>query len=113
MAAPTYGIHGTPYDSVANTYNSPHNVAATRMGYFEIEAVNRNATSVTVRIAVGSDSTNPPADEEHNEYDAVVQGNTPLIRTKIVGPSEYVWVRASATGVGFIVSGVEQDIPTA
>lgn len=73
-----------------------------------INVLNRTASGVTVRVAIGTISGSSPTNSNYIEYDALVPANAVLERTGIVlGAGQKVVVYAATTGVTASVYGVE------
>lgn len=78
-------------------------------GYFAVVNVticNRNASAVTIRLALASSAT--PGNAEWIEYGSTIPANSVLERTGLVlAPGQLVVVYASTTGVNAVAYGIE------
>jgi hypothetical protein len=93
-------------DISASTNTTIYTVPASVFSVVNINLCNRNATSVTVRIAIAA--TSSPTTGEWIEFGAVVPANGVLERTGIVmSTTNQVVVWASAVGVSATIFGVE------
>jgi hypothetical protein len=71
-----------------------------------VSMCNRNATAVTLRLAVGD--TFPPGNSDYLEFDTSVLANGVLERTGIVlAAGQIISARSSGTGVSTLVYGIE------
>ena len=67
---------------------------------------NRNASSVRIRVAVGTNAT--PADAEYIEYDSELTGNSVIERTGIVlSAGQTIIVRSNTINVSAVLVGIE------
>ena len=90
----------------ATTNTTVYTVPASVFAVTNVSICNRNATSVTVRLAVAA--TASPADTEWIEFGATIPGNGVLERTGIVmSTTNQLVVWASAIGVSVVVGGIE------
>ena len=72
---------------------------------FNVRFANRNATSVKVRIAIGTGGA--PATTDYVDYDVTVQANGILEDTGLVASSgEKVWVRSDTANVSVRAHGM-------
>ena len=84
-------------------YTVPANTLATA----NIRVVNRNASVVKIRVAIGTDASSDAAD--YIDYDVSVPANGILEDTGIVcGAGEKVWVRSDTSNVTARVHGFEE-----
>lgn len=71
-----------------------------------VSIVNRNATSVTVRLSLSASGT--PTNDEYIEYETTVLANGVLERTGIVlQAGKNIVVRSSAINVNAVATGIE------
>lgn len=96
-------------DLAATTYTNLYTCPATTFAIATVSLCNRNATSVTVRLALTTTSAAAPADQAFLEYGVTIPANSVLERTGIVVDStnKYIVAYASATGVSAVVYGIE------
>lgn len=67
---------------------------------------NRNASSVRIRVAVGTSAS--PADAEFIEYDSELTGNSVIERTGIVlSAGQTIIVRSNTVNVSAVLVGIE------
>ncbi|MFA6125539.1 hypothetical protein [Sphingomonas sp.] len=73
----------------------------------DVTVCNRNATSVTIRLAVIDGAIGALASEDYVYYDFTVNANDsqPLMSHEAISANELIMVRASNTGVSFRLSG--------
>lgn len=94
-------------DLAATTLTNVFQVTAGKTASFSVSLCNRNATSVTVRLALATASAAPAA-TEWLEYDTTIQANSVLERTGLVlDATKYVVGYASGTGVSVVAYGYE------
>lgn len=94
-------------DLTAATNTTLYTVPATKVAAIGINFCNRNATAVTIRLAIATSGT--PNNADYIIYDVTLQGNNSLERTGIVvEAAENVVVYASATGVSAMAYGYEE-----
>lgn len=90
----------------AATNTTLYTVPSAKTAAFSVNFCNRNDTSVTVRLAVGTSAT--PANADWVLYDVVVQGDGALERAGLVlDASKLVVVYASAANVSVQAYGYE------
>jgi hypothetical protein len=93
-------------DISATTNTTIYTVPASVFAVVNVNICNRNATAVTVRIAVAA--TSAPTNAEWIEFGAVIPANGVLERTGIVmSTTNQLVVWASAVGVSATIFGVE------
>lgn len=109
MAAMIHGRLGAS-DLAATTNTSTYSVPASRKATVTVSFCNRNATSVTVRLAHVDGAIGVVASDDYLEYDATVPANGVLERSGItMAATHTLLTRASGTGVSAVVSGIEED----
>jgi hypothetical protein len=90
----------------ASTDTTIYTVPASKVATVNVSMVNRGATAVRVRIAIGS---NPPANADYIEYDAEIPANGILERSGLVmSASELLIARASTANVTIRAYGFEE-----
>ena len=104
------GILGSA-DLSAATYTGIYLVPENTFSVVTINVVNKNSTSITVRLAVAkTDSLGAtlPAADDYLEYDVEVLPNGVLERTGIVvDESRQIYARSSAANTAVMVYGIE------
>ena len=96
-------------DLQAATNTTVYTCPADTFSVATINLTNRNATSVTVRIAVAASDT--PLDSEFIEYEATVLGNGVLERTGIVlAAGQKIVVRSSTINVNAVAMAIETSL---
>lgn len=99
------GLLGSASLSAA-TNTTLYTVPASKTAAFSVNFCNRNETSVTVRLAVGTNAS--PAAADWVLYDVVVQGDGALERAGLVlDAGKLVVVYASAANVSVQAYGYE------
>lgn len=92
-------------DLAATTPTTVYNPSGVT-GAVTVSVCNRNATPVTVRLAISAIAT--PTAAEYIEYDVSVPGNGVLERTGLViGTGQFLVAYASATLVSVVAYGYE------
>lgn len=104
------GILGSA-DLAATTYTGIYLVPVDTFSVVTVSMVNKNSTSVTVRIAIAktdpTGATTPVADD-YLEYDTEILPNGVLERTGIViDASRHVFAYSSSANTGVMVYGIE------
>ena len=90
----------------ATTNTTLYTVPSAKTASLSVNFCNRNQTSVTVRLAVGTNAT--PASADWVMYDVVIAGNGSLERSGIVlDASKLVVVYSSAANVSVQAYGYE------
>ena len=94
---------------LATTYTTVYTVPSTTFTVASISVCNRNATDVSVRIAV-TPTAGPaaPGNAEFIEYDVVISGNGVLERTGIVlDAGKTISVYSDTANVSAVAFGIE------
>lgn len=102
MATGRLGVQDLAATSNTTVYTCP----TSTFGVVNVSICNRNATSVTVRLALSASAT--PGTAEWIEFGVTIPANSVLERTGLVlsaGQLLVVW--ASATGVNAVAYGIE------
>jgi hypothetical protein len=93
-------------DLSATTDTALYTVPADTFSVFTVNLLNRNATTVTVRIALASTGT--PTAGEYIEFETSIPANAVLERTGLVlDAGKIVVVRSSAANVSAVAYGIE------
>lgn len=96
-------------DLAATTNTSIYTCPASTYAVCTVSLCNRNATSVTVRLAVATSGT--PALTEWIEYGTTIPANAVLERTGLVlDAAKQIVVYASTTGVTAMAYGIETAV---
>lgn len=91
----------------ATTNTTVYTVPASKTASFSVNICNRNASAVTVRLALAATGT--PSAAEWIEYDANLPGNGVLERTGLMlDTGKLVVAYASAANVSVVAYGVEE-----
>ena len=91
----------------AATNTTLYTVPTATTASFSVNFANRNATSVTIRLAIGTSAT--PTTSDWVIYDVIVGGYGELERTGLVlGAANLVVAYSSATNVTATVYGYEE-----
>ena len=93
-------------DLAATTDTSVYTVPASKVATCNVSVCNRNATAVTVRLALCASAT--PAATEYIEYGTSIPANGVLERTGLVLDAAKILVAyGSGTGISVVVWGFE------
>ena len=93
-------------DLTANTDTTVYTVPVGTYAIANVSITNRNATSITLRLAMATTST--PSNEEWIEYDTVIIPNGVFERTGLVMQGGLnIVARANQGSVGVTVYGIE------
>lgn len=94
-------------DLAATTNTSVYTVPASKLATFNVSVCNRNATAVTVRLAVATAAA--PVGAEYIEYDVTLQPKQAFERTGIMADAGKILVAyASAANVSVVAWGIEE-----
>jgi len=94
-------------DLAATTNTTVYTVPASKTASFSVNICNRNASAVTVRLALAATGT--PSAAEWIEYDVNLPGNGVLERTGLMlDTGKLVVAYASAANVSVVAYGVEE-----
>lgn len=100
------GILGLPQDLLASADTSCYTVPPDTFTVLTVNVCNRNATPITVRIAVAASAT--PGNSEFIEFDSQIVANGVLERTGIVAQAgKQIVVRTSNNNVSVVCYGIE------
>lgn len=93
-------------DLAAATDTLLYTCPADNFAVVTLSLCNRNASSVRIRVAVGTNAT--PADDQYIEYDSELSGNSVIERTGIVlSAGQTIIVRSNTVNVSAVVVGIE------
>ena len=110
MAAKTHGRLGAA-DLAATTNTSVYSVPAARKATCSVNVCNRNATSITFRLAHIDGAVGTIANEDYLEYGTTIPANGTYERTGITMTATHTLMAyASGTGASAVVTGVEEDV---
>lgn len=94
-------------DLAATTNTTVYTVPSAKTASFSVNICNRNASEVTVRLALAATGT--PNAAEWIEYDSAIPGNGVLERTGLMlDTGKLVVAYASAANVSVVTYGVEE-----
>lgn len=95
-------------DLAATTATTVYTVPASTLAAISVNVCNRNASSVTLRLALCATGT--PAVEDYLEYETLIPGNSLLERTGLLlDAGKRVVAYSSAANVNVVVVGVEES----
>ena len=101
------GILGSS-DLPAATYTEVYVVPADTFSVVAVSICNKNATAITVRLALAKPGEALPQGDDYLEYETQILANGVLERTGIVIEADRkVFVRSSASNTAAVVCGIE------
>lgn len=101
------GILGSQ-DLSAVTYTSVYTVPADTFSVVSISFCNKNATPITIRLAMAKPDEALPQADDYVEYETEILANGVLERTGLVLEADRkVFARSSAANTVCLVSGIE------
>ncbi len=104
------GILGSA-DLTSATYTAIYLVPADTFSVATVSICNKNATSITVRLAIAKTDpagTTLPASDDYLEYETEILPNGVLERTGvIIDASRQIYARSSAANTAVMVYGIE------
>ncbi len=93
-------------DVSATTLTTVYTCPADTFTVATVSVCNRNASAITIRLAVATSST--PTNSEYIEYDSTIAANGVLERTGLVlDAAKLIVVRSSTANVSVVVMGIE------
>lgn len=93
--------------TAATTNTTIYTVPAGKLASFNINLLNRTATTAVVRIALSSSAT--PTSGEYIEFDSVIPANGILERTGLaLDAAKFVVVYSSVASLSAVVWGIEE-----
>lgn len=93
-------------DLSATTNTTLYTCPSSTFAVVNVTICNRNATSVTVRLAIASSAT--PGNSEYIEYGTTIPANAVLERTGLVlAAGQLIVVYSSTTSVNAVAYGIE------
>jgi hypothetical protein len=102
MATGRLGVSAIPATTLTTVYTVPSG----NYSVFSVSITNRNASPITIRLALSTATT--PNPEEYIEYDTTIIANGVFERTGLVAQAGLnIIVYSSSTGVGASVYGIE------
>jgi hypothetical protein len=92
----------------STTFTTVYTVPSNTLAYANVNVANRNATDITVRVAIAATAT--PTNSEYIEFNSFIAPNGVLERTGLVlDASKRVVVWTNSSNVSVNVYGVEQS----